>query len=352
MITAGVGRAGRDGGPRGGRLGSVDVNVVVLAGGVGGARFLVGLKAALGGGDGVTAVVNTGDDIWLHGLRVCPDLDTCMYTLGGGIDPERGWGRAAETWSVREELAAYGAEPTWFGLGDRDIATHLVRSRMLRAGYPLSAVTEALCTRWRPGVTLLPMTDDRVETHVLIDDGAGGQRAIHFQEWWVRHRAEPAARGFVPVGAEDASPAPGVLGAIASADAVLVAPSNPVVSVGTILAVPGIAEALRTGPAPVVGLSPIVAGRPLRGMATECLAAIGVASTAQAVAEHYGARPAGGLLDGWLVHTGDTPDGVTADATAVPGVRVRAVPLLMSDVAATADMARAALDLAGVRVAA
>ena len=325
------------------------MNVVVLAGGVGGARFLLGVKRALGldgdadGPHRVTAVVNTGDDIWLHGLRVCPDLDTCMYTLGGGIDGERGWGRARETWTVRDELAAYGAEPTWFGLGDRDLATHLVRTRMLHAGYPLSAITEALCTRWRPGVTLLPATDDRLETHVVVDDEAG-RRAIHFQEWWVRHRAELPAHEFVPVGTDTATPAPGVLGAIAAADAVLIAPSNPVVSVGSILAVPGIREALRQTPGRVVGLSPIVAGRALRGMAAECLAAIGVASTAEAVGRHYGARSAGGLLDGWLVHTGDT--------ATVPGVEVRAVPLLMTDVDATADMARAALDLAGASVAA
>ncbi len=328
------------------------MNVVVLAGGVGGARFLVGLKSALGvpGTDHtITAIVNTGDDIWLHGLRVCPDLDTCMYTLGGGIDGERGWGRAGETWAVREELAAYGAEPTWFGLGDRDIATHLVRTRMLRAGYPLSAVTEALCTRWQPGVTLLPMSDERLETHVVVasqeePEETGERRAIHFQEWWVRHRAELTAHEFVPVGSDDARPAPGVLAAIAAADAVLVAPSNPVVSVGPILAVPGIADALRAGPGRVVGLSPIIGGRALRGMATECLATIGVASTAEAVGRHYGARENGGLLDGWLVHTGDTAD--------VPGVEVRAVPLLMSDVAATAAMAREALDLAGVSSAA
>lgn len=339
------------------------MNVVVLAGGFGGARFLLGVKQALGLDDldegsapqhTITAIVNTGDDIWLHGLRICPDLDTCMYTLGGGIDDERGWGRARETWSVREELGAYGAEPTWFGLGDRDIATHLVRSRMLRAGYPLSAVTEALCTRWSPGVTLLPATDDRLETHVVIDDpddpsgpdssGTGERRAVHFQEWWVRHGAKPTAHEFVPIGADQATPAPGVLGAIAAAHAVLIAPSNPVVSVGPILAVPGLRTALRTGPAKVVGLSPIVAGRALRGMAAECLAAIGVPSTAEAVGRHYGARSAGGLLDGWLVDS--------ADAAEVPGVQVRAVPLLMSDVDATAAMARAALDLAGASIAA
>jgi LPPG:FO 2-phospho-L-lactate transferase len=324
------------------------MKVVALVGGVGGARFLVGLKAALGIPGSteheITAVVNVGDDIWLHGLRICPDLDTCMYTLGGGIDSDRGWGRAKESWTVGEELAAYGAEPSWFGLGDRDVATHLIRTRMLRAGYPLSAVTEALCARWEPGVRLLPASDDRVETHVVIDadntEGESGQRAIHFQEWWVRHRGQLAARRFASVGAEEASPAPGVLAAIAEADAVLVAPSNPVVSIGTILAVPGIGDALRGGPAPVVGLSPIVGGRPLRGMADACLDAIGVRISAEAVGQHYGARSAGGLLDGWLVHE--------TDQASVPGVAVRAVPLLMTDPAATALMANQALELAGL----
>jgi LPPG:FO 2-phospho-L-lactate transferase len=340
------------------------VKVVVMVGGVGGARFLQGMKAALGVSDGapdgagsghqITAVVNVGDDIWLHGLRICPDLDTCMYTLGGGIDAGRGWGRAGETWTVGEELAAYGAEPGWFGLGDKDVATHLVRTRMLRAGYPLSAVTEALCARWRPGVRLLPASDDRVETHVVVDvpaetgspagpdgePGAPERKAIHFQEWWVRHRAALTAHRFASIGAEQATPAPGVLEAIAEADVVLLAPSNPVVSIGAILAVPGLGDALRAGPAPVVGLSPIVGGRPLRGMADACLEAIGVATTAEAVGRHYGARTDGGLLDGWLVH--DT------DRAEVPGVAVRAVPLLMSDTEATAKMARHALELAGI----
>jgi LPPG:FO 2-phospho-L-lactate transferase len=139
------------------------MRIVVLAGGIGGARFLLGVRAyAREVGAEVTAVVNVGDDLYLHGLKVCPDLDSVMYTLGGGADPERGWGRAGETWTVKSELAAYGAEPTWFGLGDRDLATHLVRTTMLTGGYPLSAVTEALATRWRPGVPLLPATDDRL----------------------------------------------------------------------------------------------------------------------------------------------------------------------------------------------
>jgi len=328
------------------------VRVVVLAGGIGGARFLRGLRAAVPAAE-LTALVNTGDDVTLHGLRICPDLDTVMYTLGGGIDPERGWGRQGETWRVKDELAAYGAEPAWFGLGDLDLATHLVRTRMLDAGYPLSAVTEALCARWQPGVRLLPMSDDRAETHVIVDraDGdahsprSGGRRAIHFQEWWVRHRAALPAHGFVQVGVEDAKPAPGVVDAVSSADAVLFAPSNPVVSVGTVLAVPGIRDAVRSAPGRVVGLSPIVGGAPVRGMADACLTAIGVATTAEAVGRWYGSRAwspaAGGVLDGWLVDSAD------AGAT-VPGVDVRAVPLLMTDEDATAAMARAALDLAGV----
>ena len=329
------------------------MRVVVLAGGIGGARFLRGVREQLGGSGEITAVVNTGDDVTLHGLRICPDLDSVMYTLGGGSDEERGWGRRDETFTVQEELRAYGAEPTWFGLGDRDIATHLVRTRMLDAGYPLSAVTEALCVRWRPGVRLLPMSDDRVETHVVVrrdadparpdpddSDHNDGRTALHFQEWWVRYHAKLPAEAFVPVGAEDATPGPGVLEGIAAADAVLFAPSNPVVSIGIVLSVPGIRQALRAAPGKVVGLSPIIGGAPVRGMADACLPAIGVPTSAEGVGRHYGARADDGLLDGWLVDTRD------AGAT-VPGVEVRAVPLLMSDVGATAAMAVAALELAG-----
>ena len=332
------------------------MKVTVLVGGVGGARFLQGVKHALGlppVGSGesaheVTAVVNVGDDIWLHGLRVCPDLDTVMYTLGGGIDVEKGWGRSDETWSVKAELEAYGAEATWFGLGDRDVATHLVRTRMLRAGYPLSQVTEALCHRWQPGVRLLPASDDRVETHVVIDNPDPAaveetpQVAIHFQEWWIRHRAAPKAYRFASVGADQAAILPDARAAIAGADVVLVAPSNPVVSIGTIVSVPGMAQALAATPAKVVGLSPIVGGAPVRGMADACLTAIGVETSAEGVGRHYGGRGEGGLLDGYLVHTGDT--------ATVPGATVREVPLLMTDHDATAAMARAAFELAGVGV--
>jgi LPPG:FO 2-phospho-L-lactate transferase len=326
----------------------------VLSGGVGGARFLQGLLHLLSGAEGgapaahVTVVANTADDIWLHGLKVCPDLDTVMYTLGGGIDQERGWGRTDETWHAKEELAAYGVEPTWFGLGDRDLATHLVRTQMLDAGYRLSDVTTALCERWRPGVTLLPMTDDRVETHVVVDDPGepSGRRAVHFQEYWVRLHAEVPARAVVPVGIDTARPAPGVVEAIAGADVVVLPPSNPVVSIGTILGVPGVREAVRTTAAPVVGLSPIVAGAHVRGMAAQLLAAIGVDTSAAAVAAHYGARDRGGVLDGWLVDTADAAD---VDEVEAAGIACRAVPLMMTDLAATGAMAAAALDLAARR---
>jgi LPPG:FO 2-phospho-L-lactate transferase len=320
--------------------------ITVLSGGIGGARFLQGLLDLVGSRSEVTVVANTADDIWLFGLKVCPDLDTVMYTLGGGIDQERGWGRTAETWNAKEELAAYGVEPTWFGLGDRDLATHLVRTQMLEAGYPLSAVTAALCERWQPGARLLPMSDDRVETHVVVEDDAepSGQRAIHFQEYWVRLRAAVPARAVVPVGLDKASPAPGVLEAITEADLLLIPPSNPVVSVGTILGVPGIRDAVRETGAPVVGLSPIVAGTHVRGMAAQLLTAIGVETGAGAVAEHYGARSGGGVLDGWLV---DSADAGEVERVEAAGIGCRAVPLMMTDLQATAEMAGAAISLAG-----
>jgi LPPG:FO 2-phospho-L-lactate transferase len=316
------------------------VRLTALAGGIGAARFLRGVVAALPDAE-ITVIGNTGDDITLHGLRICPDLDTVMYTLGGGISTTRGWGREGETFVVSAELAAYGVGPAWFGLGDRDLATHLVRTQMLEAGYPLSDVVTALCDRWKPGVRLLPMTDDRVETHVVVSDD-DGRRAVHFQEWWLRMRAAVPAESILAIGADKSKPAPGVLEAITEADVVLLPPSNPVVSIGTILGVPGVREAVNRTPAPVVGVSPIVGGAPVRGMADACLAAIGVATTAGAVGAHYGSRkesPAG-LLDGWLVDTSDA-------GTVVPGVAVRAHHLIMSDLDTTVAIVRAALDLAG-----
>ena len=319
--------------------------ITVLAGGIGGARFLTGLKEHLGHTgrlDQITVIANTADDIQVFGLQVCPDLDTLMYTLGGGISSERGWGREDETWNAKAELAAYAFGPDWFGLGDRDIGTHLVRTSMLNAGYSLSQVTQALCQRWNPGVTLLPMSDDRIETHVVIEDDAG-RRAVHFQEWWIKHRAQIPAQEFRLIGVDSAVPAPGVLEAIRDADVILLPPSNPVVSIGTILQVSGVRNALMDTKAPVVGVSPIVSDKPVRGMADACLTAIGVPTSAAAVARHYGARPAAGLLDAWIM---DASDAHYVDEVSALGITAIARPALMNDVKATSELAGAALSLA------
>jgi LPPG:FO 2-phospho-L-lactate transferase len=330
------------------------MRITALAGGVGGARFLRGLlhharrSYPLGPDHDqaepfeLTVIGNTGDDITLFGLRVCPDIDTLLYTLGGGIHEGQGWGRADESHHLAEELAALGAEPQWFTLGDKDFATHVYRSQLLGQGMPLSAVTDRLAARWGLpdlGVTLLPMTDTPVETHVVVQGGGddGGQRAIHFQEWWVRHRAELPADRFVVAGLDRATPAPGVLEAIRSADVVILPPSNPVVSIGIILGVPGVRDALRGTRAPVVGVTPLVGGRPVRGHADVCLRTIGVEETSAGVAGLYA-----DVLDGWLV---DEDDPMLPRR----GLEVLRRPLLMSSVEAAAEMAGAALDL-GLRL--
>ena len=319
------------------------MRITALAGGVGGARFIRGLRAHLDRSPAladsqVTVIGNTGDDISLFGLRVCPDLDTLLYTLGGGVHEGQGWGRADETHRVQGELAAYGAVPQWFALGDQDFGTHIVRSQWLGQGRSLSEVTARLATRWGlpgRGITLLPMTDSPVETHVVIDEGEG-PRAVHFQEWWVRLQASVPASRFVAVGMDQATAAPGVLDAIRQADVVLLPPSNPVVSIGIILGVPGVRDALRGTSAPVVGVSPLISGAPVRGHADACLQAIGLESTTTAVAGLYA-----DFLDGWLVAPEDE-----AAFTGQPRLAVRGRPLLMTDVAAAADIAGAALDLA------
>lgn len=317
------------------------MHITALAGGVGGARFLRGLLAHVDrtpelAGTHVTVIGNTGDDITLFGLRVSPDLDTVLYTLGGGIHEGQGWGRADETHSVQGELAAYGVEPQWFGLGDKDFGTHVARSLWLGQGQSLSEVTARLASRWglpELGVTLLPMSDTPVETHVVIEDEQG-QRAVHFQEWWVRMQAKVPAQRFVVAGMDRATPAPGVLDAIRTADLVLLPPSNPVVSIGIILGVPGVRDALRGSRAPVVGVSPLISGAPVRGHADACLEAIGVESSAGGVAGLYA-----DFLDGWLVAKED------ADLQSSGRLTVEARPLLMSSIEATADIAGAAIDL-------
>ena len=316
--------------------------IVVLSGGVGGARFTRGLLAHLHGTDVVvTVIVNTGDDLWLHGLRICPDLDTLMYTLGGGIDEQRGWGRDDEHYVIAEELAAYGTDNGWFTLGDRDLATHIARTAMLREGRPLSEVTRVLTGRWRLAAAVLPMSDQEVETWIeLARPTPDGESVIHFESWWVRYRAAIPARGFVQRDVERARPAPGVIEAIEGADLILVPPSNPVVSVGTILGVPGVSDAIRGARAPVVGVSPIIGGRAVRGMAAECLRALDVPVSAAGVAAWY--RHRHGLLDGWLV---DEADESQLDEIRAIGITAEAVPLWMRDVPATATIAARALEM-------
>lgn len=352
------------------------MRISVLSGGVGGARFTRGLLAHLArtlpdGAGGtradVTVVVNTGDDVWLHGVRVCPDLDTLMYTLGAAVNEEQGWGRSSETSRVSADLAAYGAGWEWFTLGDLDLATHLARTQWLREGATLTEVTQRLCRRWRPGARLLPMSDQEVETHVVVaaEPGPGtgtgtgtglspavgrerlapGERLIHFEEWWVRERAAAPALRFVQVGIASAVPAPGVLDAIGQADVVVIAPSNPVVSVDTILALPGVREAFTQTRAAVVGVSPIIGGAAVRGMAAQCLATIGVATSAEAVARHYGRRgEAGGVLDAWLV---DTVDEAAAAALRAEGWHAVSAPAYMSDGVAAEHLAAQVMALAG-----
>jgi LPPG:FO 2-phospho-L-lactate transferase len=313
------------------------VRITLLAGGIGAARFITGLRLAAPEAE-ITVIGNTADDIWLFGLKICPDLDTVMYTLGNGIDAEKGWGRQNESWNIKTELAAYGAQPQWFGLGDLDFATHIYRTSLLTNGFTLTQVTARLCERWRPGVTLLPMTDSRVETHVVVESPeTGDSRAIHFQEWWVKHKAELPAISITQVGASEAKPAPGVLDAILTADLVLLPPSNPVVSIGAILSIAEIRQALIDTPAPVVGISPIIGGAPVRGMAHQCLDAIGVATTAQAVGLHYSE-----FIDGWLI---DDVDASGAAELISAGIKVDVGPLWMSSPAETARIARRAMSL-------
>lgn len=316
------------------------MRITAISGGVGGARFLRGLLEYLAThpdpdlrAADLTIIGNTGDDITLFGLKVCPDLDTVMYTLGGGIEESQGWGRAKESFTVQSELAAYGAQPQWFALGDRDFGTHIVRSELLAAGHSLSQATAILSERWgfpAKRVQLIPMTDDPVETRVFIAEN----ESIHFQHWWVGQQAAVPAHRFEARGAAESTPAPGVLAAILTADVIVLPPSNPVVSIGIVLEVPGVRAALQSTTAPVVGVSPIVGGRPVRGHADACLTAIGLPTSADAVAGLYA-----DFLAGWLVSVDDPP------ATWPVGLRVQRAPLLMTDEGAAADLAGAALQL-------
>lgn len=323
-------------------MSSSSPRVVVLAGGVGGSRFALGVRAALQrrSAPEPTLVANTGDDLWLSGVRLQPDIDSILYALAGVNDTERGWGREGDSERVNHELQAWGTGWPWFTLGDLDLGTHLARTGWLRDGLTPTHVAAKLSERWPLGARILPMTDAEVDTWVVLADGS----RMHFQEWWTRHRATLAPVAFENPGIDVARPAAGVVEAIADADVVLLAPSNPVVSIGPILDVPGIRDALRAAPGAVVGVSPIIGGKVVRGMADVCLAAIGVDTSASAVAGLYGSRAGTGILDSWLIAEEDADLAQAVDAF---GVRAVVAPLWMTDASASAALANAALAAAG-----
>ncbi len=273
-------------------MGLGTTRAVVLAGGVGGARFAAGLVQVLPP-EQVTIVVNVGDDFTHFGLHISPDLDTVCYTLAGRENPVTGWGRADETWHALETVAELGG-PTWFRLGDRDLGLHLERTRRLHAGEPLSAITRAVCQAWGVRAQVLPVTDDPVPTVVhTVEHGT-----LDFQDYFVRHHCEPRVQGFEFVGAAQARPAPGVLEALDAAEAVLIAPSNPWVSIDPILAVPGVRDALHGKT--VVAVSPLIGGRAVKGPAAKMFAELGIEPSALAVAQHYQ-----GLIQGLVVDESD-----------------------------------------------
>jgi LPPG:FO 2-phospho-L-lactate transferase len=314
------------------------MNVVALAGGVGAGKFLRGLVRVVDPSE-LTAIVNTGDDLTLHGLHISPDLDSVMYWLAGVADRERGWGRDRESARTLEEIRRLGGA-SWFGLGDLDLATHLVRTQLLSEGRPLSDATAHLAERFGIRSTLLPMSDDPVTTMVhALDEGEEGLY-MHFQVYWVQRGGRDEVKAVRFEGADAAAPTPGSLEAIAAADAVLICPSNPVVSIAPILAVPGIADAVRARDGGVVGISPIVAGAPLRGMADRLMPAAGLEVSAYGAAAAYP-----GLLSGWVIDERDADLAPRIEDEL--GLRVTATDSIMTNDAAAERLARAALELTG-----
>jgi len=305
------------------------MKIVALAGGVGGAKLVDGLAGVLPLED-LSVIVNTGDDFEHLGLTICPDLDTVTYTLAGLANPETGWGRRDESWAFLDALQALGG-PTWFRLGDRDLALHTERSRRLRAGEPLSAVTRALCAALGVECQVLPMTDQPVRTRVLSDIGELG-----FQEYFVERASKPAVRGFRFEGAEQAAPAPGVLESLRAADLVVFCPSNPWVSLDPILAIPGIRIAIEGKPC--IGVSPIVGGEAIRGPAAKMFSELGIEPTALAVAEHFR------YVLGALVI--DHSDAALAEPIARLGIQAFVAQTVMLDRSARLDLARKVLEFA------
>ncbi len=307
--------------------------VLALSGGVGGAKLALGLSRVLPV-EALTVVANTGDDFEHLGLSICPDLDTLLYTLSGRADRERGWGLADEHWTVMETLAQLDGE-SWFRLGDRDLATHLLRSAALRRGESLGAVTTDLCRRFGVPWQLLPMTDDPVRTVVLSEEGE-----LPFQHYFVRRQCQPRVRGFRFEGIEAARPHPDFLDALSdpALAAVVICPSNPMVSVDPILALPGVRRALAACAAPVIAVSPIIGGVAVKGPAAKMMAELDMPVTAAAVAAHYG-----GLLDGFVL---DAVDAQQATAVAHSGAAVHVCNTLMRDLADREALAREVLDFA------
>lgn len=312
------------------------MRVTAVAGGIGAGKFLRGLVRAVAPED-VTVVGNTGDDIVIHGLHVSPDLDSVTYWLGGIMDRDRGWGRRDETFRATEELRSFDPEQAWFNLGDLDLATHIFRTNLLAAEATLSEVTARIAGRFGVASRILPMTDDPVATRVTVVSG-GEEQDLHFQEYWVKRGARDEVKAIRYEGAEWARPAPGVLEAIAGANAIAICPSNPVASVGPILAVPGIREALAARRDAVVGVSPIVGGAPLAGMADKLMPAAGFAVTALGAAECYR-----GLLGGWVIDRvdRDLAPRIERDLS----VRVAVTDTIMAGDERAEALARVALDL-------
>jgi len=307
------------------------VKVAALAGGVGGAKLAAGLQTVLGGGAGdLAVVVNTADDFEPWGLRVCPDLDTVMYTLAGLADPERGWGVRDETYSMRGMLERYG-EDAWFTLGDRDLATHVLRTQLLRSGASLTDITARLARSLGIRARVLPMCDEPVATVVETPEGP-----LEFQEYFVRRGQRDEVLGVRFRGIGDARPTEEVLEAIDGADAVVLCPSNPLVSIGPILAVPGLRDALLTAPAPKVAVSPIVGGRALKGPADRMMASLGHKVSALGVARMYE-----GIADGFVI------DG--ADAALAPEIEALGMSVLVTDAVmrSEGDRARLAREVLG-----
>jgi len=307
--------------------------ITALAGGVGAARLLRGMVEVVPP-DELTAIVNVGDDTDLHGLHISPDLDTVLYTLADAINPETGWGLAGETWRVMESLGRLGGE-TWFNLGDRDLATHLYRTQRLSEGAALGTVTAELAERFGVDIRLLPVTDDPLRTHLELVDGAD----IGFQEYFVKLRHGVAVRSVRFVGAEEAQPAPGVLEAIAGATTVVVCPSNPVVSIDPLLAVPGVADALAARRDRTVAVSPIVDGAALKGPADRLLVEMGFESSVVGVARWY--APWASTL------VVDEADAALAPSVEAEGLRCIVAPTIMTDVTRSAALARVVLDACG-----